>query len=454
MLTRVQRIFQRSSKGPAAHRPVVWVAVLFAALSASRDAFSTPSNVLSETKFLVDLCITLGLLACFFDSYNDAKVTEKFTKEKNMAATKSVIDNVAVDGGRRTRHAVPAEERASPEKRHFVHGISKYSGDQLGHERRLGRPDTQILDCAQREGVAHKLSDMLEVMQACVRLGHGDTAVRLFEQMLEKGAVRGAHFVHKAVSDKFFQLVAEGLGDKRIQIDGLRLLDLVRAHGIDPSYNIQSRLLVAWKNQPPASVIDYFLKMKSAGVILSKLAYRCIVVGHERSDPEFSLKVYSEMERSGIQLNRAAYNSVLRARFQLGMHNEARDLFMQIADHGMVPNAGTYGIMVRGYSSSDQFENAIALFETMREQSLEPDWDAYHHAIRSCIALQRVKCAVELYNDAVQAKVPLRKGTYVLLSGACKGVGWDCLASKLITTLTSRQAARMREAEAACLTRA
>jgi pentatricopeptide repeat protein len=278
--------------------------------------------------------------------------------------------------------------------------------------------------------------------------------VKLFEQMLEWGAVRDAHLIHKAVSNKFFQLVAEVLDDKRLQADGLRFLDIIRAHGIDPSLHAQNRLLAAWKNQPPASVIEYLLKMKSAGVILSKWAYRCIVVRHERSDPEFALKIYSEMERSGIQLSQAAYNSVLRARLQLGMHNEARDLFMQMADQGVVPNGKTYGIMVRGYSSIEQFENAIALFETMREQSLEPDWHAYHHAIRSCITLQRVEYAVELYNDAVQAKVPLCTSTYVLLSGACKGVGWDCLASKLVTELTSKQTARMKEAEAAHATQA
>jgi len=437
VLTRVQHIVQRSSKGLAAHTPVVCVVVLCTVLFASRDAFSTQSNVLSETMFLIGSFVpALGLLACLL------QVTEQFTKERTTAVTKSVIDSAAIfDGGRRNRRAVPAEERASPEKRSAVRGGPAYSGDRPGHEWRPWRPHTQIIDCAQRAGVAHKLPEVVEVMQACISLGHGDTAVKLFEQMLEKGAVRGAHLVHKAVSDKFFQLVAEVLDDKRIQTDGLRFLDLVRAHGIDPSFNIQSRLLVAWKNQPPADVIHYFLQMKGAGVILSKLAYRCIVVGHERSDPELALKVYGEMERSGIQLNQSTYQSVLRARFRLGMHNEARDLFMQMADHGVVPNACTYGIMVRECSSSDQFETAIALFETMREQSLEPDWDAYHHAIRSCIALQRVKCAVELYNDAVQGKVPLRKGTYVLLSGACKRVGWDCLAGKLITESRSRHGA-------------
>lgn len=55
----------------------------------------------------------------------------------------------------------------------------------------------------------------------------------------------------------------------------------------------------------------------------------------------------------------------------------------------------------------------------MREQRLEPDRYAYHHAIHSCIALQRTEYALELYQDMVQASVPVLESTLIHLSGAC-----------------------------------
>jgi len=270
---------------------------------------------------------------------------------------------------------------------------------------------------------------VLEVMHACVRRGRGEAALKLFDQMSEKGAVASAHLINKTVSDKFFQLVAEALDDERIQTDGLWLLDLVRAHGIDPSPSIQKRVLVAWGNQCPESVLEYFLKLKRAGVTLSRWVYHSIVVAHERSDPEFALKTYFEMEELGIKLTGAAYNAVLGACAQLGMHDEARELFMKMVDHAVAPNAKTFGVMMKVYSSSNQLENAIALFEAMREQSLEPDRYAYHYAICSCITLKRMAYAGELFEDVVQKKVPLCTSTCDRLSGACRNIGRNSLTN-------------------------
>jgi len=73
-----------------------------------------------------------------------------------------------------------------------------------------------IVERAQREGVTHELPEVLEVMHSSVRLGHGDAAVMLFDQMLNKGTVPGANLIHKALSNNFFKLVVDTLDDKRI----------------------------------------------------------------------------------------------------------------------------------------------------------------------------------------------------------------------------------------------
>ncbi|CAK0816961.1 unnamed protein product [Prorocentrum cordatum] len=214
-----------------------------------------------------------------------------------------------------------------------------------------------------------------------------------------------------------------------------------RTHGIAPSPATQNRLLEAWRNQLPEVVLKYFIEMKGAGISLSRWAYRYIVVAHERSDPAFALKIYSEMEVLGIQLDRAAYNAVLGARFQLGMLDEAEELFQQMVYSSLVPNEKTYGIMIKARAASNHHEEAIALFEKMQEQGFEPDRYAYHHAIRSGIILQRVEYAVDLYNGMVQKKVPPLTNTVSLLSGACHSAGWHALAAELATHLAHAKAA-------------
>jgi pentatricopeptide repeat protein len=206
--------------------------------------------------------------------------------------------------------------------------------------------DVTVIDRAQAEGVAPRASEVSAVMRACIRLGHVGTALKLFDQMLAKGAAPDAHLIRKPISDKFFKLVADNLDVKRIQEDGLRLLDLVQAHGLAPSITTQNCLIIAWKSKLPESVVKYFLDMKSAGVHISRLAYQSILMAHERSDPEFALKIYDEMEMLGIKTDRVGYNAMLGACLQLGMHDEARQLLMQMAERTLVPDAKSYSVML------------------------------------------------------------------------------------------------------------
>jgi pentatricopeptide repeat protein len=399
-----------------------------------------------ETKLHIDFFLWIGILAYVLDLYS-SRATERVTKVRNWITNNNVIDKVAVDCGQKARRAVPSDERTSLQKLYAGHGSSNDSHDQVGYESGRLNNDLHIIDCVLTDGLAHKTPAVLSVMHACIRLGRGDAAVKLFDQMLETGVPPDVQFISKAVSHKFFKLVAQTLDDKRIQEDGLRLLGLGRASfGLDPSPTAQNRLLEAWKNQPPEHVLKYFLEMKSAGVSLSRWAYRYLVVAHERSDPEFAIKVYNEMVESGIQTDRHAYNAVLSACSQLGMYEEARELFVQMADLGLLPSEKTYGVMIKAYSSNRQDKEAVALFETMREQRLEPDRYAYHHAIRSCIMLQRVEYAVELYKDAVQAKMPLCGNTYVLLSEACRNVGLSSLADKLTVGVVALPTSRSGKA--------
>jgi len=417
---------------------------LHAVLSATSSSCGGPSLEIDIELVLV----LLGVLVYFLHSRNMKSIDNGIYLSK-VAAAESVIGKAGFDRSRDACCAASVEERAPPQKPRITHSIPKGSQDQLGQDKRGPRHAVRIIESAQREGVAHTLPNVAEVMRASIRLGRGGVAVKLFNHMLKEGAVPGAHLIDKAVSNNFFQLVIETLDDKRIQRDGVSLLDLVRAHGLDPSPSTQNRVLSAWNDQPPQIVMEYFVKMHSDRVNLSNWAYRSMIVAYEHSDPAFVVKVSKEMERSGIQLQRKAYNAVLGACLQLGMHNEAEHLFGNMAGHAVAPNARTYGIMIRVYSFSYQFAKAIGIFDAMREQSFQPDRFAYHHTIQSCIKHQRVEYAVELYKDSVQAKVPLCTSTYVILIRACKEIGWELWASTFEMELTSQRTALTKEAEAA-----
>jgi len=249
--------------------------------------------------------------------------------------------------------------------------------------------------------------------------------------MLDKDAVPNAHTIPKSVSNSFFNLVVRTLDDKRIREDGLRLLDLMESHGLSAATATQNRFLLAWGNLLPESMLHRFVKMRSDGKHLSIWAYRYIVVAYEWSDPSFALTIFGEMELLGYKADRAAYNAVLVACCQLGKYEEAHHWFMHMADRALEPNAKSYGTMVKVYSSNSEHEEALELFETMRRRCFRPDRFAYHHAIRSCIELQRITYAVELFEDAVKANMTLCVCTYVALISACRQLGHSKLADKV-----------------------
>ncbi|CAK0900222.1 unnamed protein product [Prorocentrum cordatum] len=281
------------------------VTVLCAAFSVLLHGVSSMSSCLDGASLHIDIDMFLASLSVlvYFVDFHYLKNTEEITKISKLTTVRSWIGKVVLEGRRKVLRSVSAEEPASRKQFGTVDDGHDGSGDPLGHKRHRSRSDMHTIERARRESVSHTLPSMLKVMHAAIRLGHGEAAVTLFDQMLEKGAVPGAHLIHKAVSNRFFQLVAGTLDDKRVQIDGLRLLDLVRVHGIHASVEIQNRLLAAWRDrQLPESVVEYFVKMKSAGTTLSKWACRSIIVAYERSDPELVLKMCNEMEGSGIQL--------------------------------------------------------------------------------------------------------------------------------------------------------
>jgi len=302
------------------------------------------------------------------------------------------------------------------------------------NEERQQRFDMGVLDRVRKQGVVPS-AEVTTAMRACVRCSSAETALKLFDQMLQGGAVPDVHLLCRSTVSKFFKLVAESLDDKRMREEGLRLLDVIRAHGLSPSTLAQNRLIVSFRSKLPEHVLAYFVQMKESGVMLSSTAYRCIMAANERTGPEFTLKLYNEMLELGIKLDRVAYNAVLCALSQLGMLDQAQQMFLEMSSAGLAPNGKTFGIMIKVYYSSNRPKEAVAVFNAMQEQRMEPDRFAYHHAINSCIKLQRLEDALELYKGMLQAKLPPCDNTHIYLSAACKKQGWTSTADQIMKDL-------------------
>jgi len=406
--------------GCAAHTNSMRIAVLCVLLLAMGPVLATPCRSVCETMLKFDFLLEVVTLALFLVCYSGV-TTGRTTHVKQLIAKTRVISRLVSDGGYPVIPVVLTAGCASPKGLYVFHGSAKCSGNHLRNDCQTLK-SMNVFDPAQRKGMARKAPEFSEMMYACIRSGSVAQALELIDQMFEMGPSPDAHLIGKGVSDRFFKLVLENAPDDRIQKHGLQLLDLIRAHGISPSFPMQNRLVAAWKSKLPENVLHYFVKMKSDGVVLARIVYHCILMAYERRDPEFTLQMFDEMETLGIKPDSVAYNAVLGACAQLGMHEETRQLFMNMSDRGLVPDRKSYSIMLRVHIASDQPKAPVAIMETMRKQGLDPDSNTYHHAIVSCVKLQRIEHAIELHNDMVQARVVPYDSTCAFLRSASHNV--------------------------------
>ncbi|CAK0811436.1 unnamed protein product [Prorocentrum cordatum] len=380
--TMMLRTAQQGSAGRAARKDSMRTAVFGLAFAALSQVLLILARSVFDMRPMFELLPEVVVLVCFLISYSAGWMS----KVRRVTTTKPMPDKVVSDAD---------------------HTCPRPSG-----MRAIAGPRT--------EGVAPAAPNFRELMKLCVTQQQVEPALRMFNQMLEEGVGPDAHHIGKSVVDRFFNLVAENLSTGRLRRDGLSLFEMVEAHGLAPSTSIQNRLMVAWKSRPPKSVVSYLLRMRSAGMQLSRLSYFCIIISSERSDPVLVLKMCDEMQTLGIKPDKVAYNALLGACSHLGLCEEAGQLFDQMPNHGIIPDVKSYRIMISVNARNKKYKEAVALLETMRESGLKPDRHDYHNAIQSCISLQRIEHAVELYNDMVRADVVPSKRTVASLTTACQ----------------------------------
>ncbi|CAK0909501.1 unnamed protein product [Prorocentrum cordatum] len=113
-------------------------------------------------------------------------------------------------------------------------------------------------------------------MLSCSRINDADMALRLLNQLLERGVDYDCDVIPVNTRRMFFSLVAGHVDDRYLRKNGFKMLEVVQAHGITPPHILQSRLICAWGSKLPEKLLDYFARMQKNGITLSSMVQRCI----------------------------------------------------------------------------------------------------------------------------------------------------------------------------------
>jgi len=279
------------------------------------------------------------------------------------------------------------------------------------------RSDSLIVSDAQRDGFTLDPSNFPTVFAACSRLGSASLSIVLLKYMLEKGIDCDQKTVNETMVSKFFNNVSHSLDDEYMREVSVKLIELIRAHGLAPSSAIQNRLIRAWGSKLPDHIVQMFMTLRKQGVSLSPTAYRCILSAFERTQPHVALTLKDEMVNRGVNFDRVGFNAVLCACSVLGKTSQAVKLYEMMPSLGLFPNGKTYGLMIRVYTAADMANEALSTFEKMRTENIEPNRYAFDDAINCYVKAKLPEKAISLYQEMIRTNVNPREDTAVLYQG-------------------------------------
>jgi pentatricopeptide repeat protein len=288
---------------------------------------------------------------------------------------------------------------------------------------------------ALRQDANPTVTSFAVAMDICNKRNFADTALEIFDLMLEKGLAHSQHTIDRRTSVSFFKLVVHSISDERMRQDGLRLLDAIRDHGLAPAVGAQDHLIVAWRSKLPEQVVEYFVRMREEGIVLSWTAYRCVMSAYQWKDPSFTLTLYDELTGQGVWPDRVHFNAALTAYCELGRMDQAFQLLKDGPSLQVEPNAQTYQIVIRSCASNGKEEEALALFETMREGGICPYRATHHDAVLCCVKLKRYEEAVALCKG-MHALCPRPcEDAINFLKRMCQKHGWTDIAAHIAEDL-------------------
>ncbi|CAK0831561.1 unnamed protein product, partial [Prorocentrum cordatum] len=268
-----------------------------------------------------------------------------------------------------------------------------------------------------RHEAAPTVASYAAAMEVCTKRDLAQVAVGIFDLMLERGVGQDQPLIDRRVSVPFFKIVVHNLGDERLRQDGLRLLDLVRAHGLSPAVGAQDYLIVAWRSKLPKHVVEYFVKMREEGVVLSWTAVRCVMSFYQWSDPAFTLVLYGELTERGVRPDRVHFNAALTAYCELGKTDQVE------------PNAQTYQIVIRSLTSRGSDEEALALFEAMREHQITPYRATNQDAVLCYVRRKRYADAAALCSGMAPGSQRPGEDACSFLRRSCQRYAWTDIAA-------------------------
>ncbi|KAL1532033.1 pentatricopeptide repeat-containing protein, mitochondrial-like protein [Salvia divinorum] len=228
-----------------------------------------------------------------------------------------------------------------------------------------------------------------------------------------------------------YRILIKGLVDNQQVEKAIEIKNEMETKGFKPDPTIYSYLMVGQvKNSNADSVFELYEELKQklgADEILDGVIYGNLMKGYFLKGMEAeAMEVYSKVlgEDSTMKMNAVSYNYVLEALSKNGKFDEALKLFERMKNEHDHPrklcvNLGSYIVIADGYCAEKRFDEAVEVFNSMGEKRCNPDTLSYNVLIDHLCSNNKLAEAEELYNGMADKNVNPDEYTFVTLMDTC-----------------------------------
>ncbi|KAG6391553.1 hypothetical protein SASPL_149309 [Salvia splendens] len=228
-----------------------------------------------------------------------------------------------------------------------------------------------------------------------------------------------------------YRILIKGLVDIQQVEKAIEIKNELQTKGFKPDPTVYSYLVEGQvKNSNADSVFELYEELKQklgADEILDGVIYGNLMKGYFLKGMEAeAMEVYDKVlgEDSTVKMNAVSYNYVLEALSKNGKFDEALKLFERMRNEHDPPrklsvNLGSYNVVADGYCAAKRFDEAVEVFNSMGEKRCNPDTLSCNVLIDRLCSNNKLAEAEELYQGMADKNVNPDEYTFGSLMDTC-----------------------------------
>ncbi|KAK1323098.1 Pentatricopeptide repeat-containing protein [Acorus calamus] len=271
----------------------------------------------------------------------------------------------------------------------------------------------QVLEEVERAKKRHGRLNMIvmnAVVEACVRCGDVDSALRVFSEMSGLGG--------PGVDEVTFATLLKGLGEARRVDEAFQMLEAVEKGTAAGSVKLSPPLIYGLLN----ALLEAGDMRRAHGLLAryrpvlqeenpSTLLYNMLMKGYANSDsPLNALSVSDEMLRHGLKPDRLTYNTLIFACTKSGDMVTAMQFLAEMKDQartcnskGLLPNAVTYTTLLKGLGNMKDLISVQSIVVEMKSlPNLFIDRTAYTAMVDALLICGSTTGALCIFGDMIK----------------------------------------------------